>query len=289
MKKALALLWVTCFIFALAACSETGNPDSDTTVDITPSQTAEATQTPESLGTAQPSATPVDYEETVKTVKLNEELIVHGVKITVTETIENDEAYIYAAINGNTIKLIDGEFDSATVYGSDSGEVGIIISSIYYETSTTKVYKVNDNNTVTKTVDMIGTVESVISNEIKMTGIINTIGTWVASREYTLEQGMKFEPKDSQWLILNTDEYRYMTLLCDIDALDVAANKEVTLEQGTKVAMYSTDNQTFAILKDVKTDTMYKIDIESNGFGNCKISNVNLPDYDCFENIMYAG
>ena len=274
-----------------AAGNSDGIPLDALDVKPTPDSTASVSSDAVESSDAQPTETPVIGEN--KTVELitGKEETVNGFSVTLAEQEGETEDSIVAMVGENTYTVAKGYFEKAYLCGRENGTTCLIICSMNEEMSNTLLLKLNSENEklFVKTDSVTGTLLSLENDIMRISRPVDLLGTWMATREYRITKKFKVKDTDNKLWTVKADSSRNMTALCDIKARIYDTQTTTAILEGSEViAVYLDADYDYAVLKDVNSGALYKVYVESNGYGGFIVEDTGAEE-GCFSNIQYSG
>lgn len=304
MKKSIFCMLLAGVILATSACGLfSGNVGtySDETMDY---DTAEKTAIPNSSDTADgegnlvnptPTQTVQVYERKVVNLKKGVSDTVNGYTVRVDEATNDEGDFVYAVCEGQTVYISDGYFEKAYLCARETGKTALVVCAMGEDVNVTKVYRLNreKKSLFYEMSCEYGKLVSISDVTVRIASTVDFLGTWFGERDYTLTETvkskeLKLEPVDNLWVV-EADESRYLTALCDVRAREYDTGKDTAILEGSVVVVVMVDaDSNYAILKDVESEFLYKVYGESDGHGGFLLEDVGAES-GCFDNIRYSG
>lgn len=293
MKKIVLVVSTLFLLFALFGCEGSGNK---VIYEITPAPSSGNTQNTPSAESGNTDVAPSseaaapEYSNSTVELELDKPETANGITVTLSLKSESPDELdsIVAIINDSAYKLADGEVVKAYLCGTKSGDTGIILCCMGWDECTTYTFVITDN-AVEQNFKILG--ELIEAKDLKMSisSRVDMLGTWIGYRQYKIVDGFNVAVKNNPEIIIdNNDDTRFMTALCDIPAKDEKSGDDTFIIEGTDVILESTDGSSYAVLKDVKNGNLYRISVESDGYGGFDILSIGNESL-CLSNIRYSG
>ncbi len=293
MKKIVLVMSTLFLLLALFGCT---GEEHKVIYEITPAPNSGNTQNtpstePSNTDVVQSSEAAIpEYADSTVELELDKPATANGITVTLSLKSESPDELdsIVAVINDNAYKLADGEVIKAYLCGTESGDTGIILCCMGWNECTTYTFVIADN-AVEQNFKTLGELIKADNLKMDISSRVDMLGTWIGHTEYEIVKGFKVAVKNNPEIIIdNNDDTRFMTALCDIPAKDEKSGDDTFIIEGTDVILASTDASSYAVLKDVKSGNLYRISVESDGYGGFDVLNIGNENL-CLSNIRYSG
>lgn len=297
MKKTIAVILLLS-VLLLCACT---NKNADITqsgesLDYTKTQKTSAPKASDVAdgdtiaGTPRPTF--VLYENKTIKLKLNKTGKLNGYEVTLGETqTEAGDDIVTATCDGKTYKVADGYYVSAYLHGRDTGKQALILGTMSEEIYEVHVLRINreKQHLFYETAKTIGKTVSITDEVIRISRNVDMLGTWYGERNFLLDEKFKLQDTEDTTWVVNADESRNLTAMCDIRARAFSDGSNVAILEGSVVTVVMVAGDfDFVVVKDVASSYLYKIYVESDGHGGYLLEDVGSEE-GCFDNIQYWG
>ena len=159
---------------------------------------------------------------------------------------------------------------------------------------TTYVYRINreKKHLFYEMAREIGKLNGVTDAGVNLAKNMDMFGTWPCKKEFTLANNFKLEALDNLWTVsldANRINERNLTALCDLRAREFESGNNTAILEGSVLTVAMIDGDLdYAVLRDVSSNFLYKIYVESDGHGGYLLEDIGSEE-GCFENIQYWG
>lgn len=280
-KRSILIVLALAVLCAFCGCRENTEAPYTEITPIPEEQTAAPTEE------STPKPTETVYEKRSVELKVGKKEQVNGYTVSIKLATGSISAVVKAEINGTTYRITEGDLEKAYLCGFEDGQTGLVIATAIEERNVVGFYLITEDG-VGMVSEMMGSLLSLNEDILKISSLVDVLGTWAASREYVLVEGMKIiSEENTHWKISAHDD-RNMTALCDIKAVSTETGRDTYILSGSVVTLYSTDCESVAVLKDVSTENLYSVEIEWDGIGGFIVAG-NLAEETCLSNIRYSG
>lgn len=226
-----------------------------------------------------------------KPINLGKAEELNGYKVLLEEESTDDDYYISATVENTKYKLLRGFFVKAYLCCNETGLTCLVLCTTNEEINNTVLYTIDSSNEklFMKSDSMVGELVSITGNTMKIGKRLDMLGTWYATMDYGITKKFKIkDPEENLWAV-NAVPERNMTALCDIQAKEYDSGDDAVILDGSVLSMAFIDNDgNYAILKDIGSQVMYKLYVESDGYGGFMIQDEGAETV-CFDNIQYSG
>ncbi|MBQ9949983.1 MAG: hypothetical protein IJO93_04595 [Clostridia bacterium] len=296
--KRITVFVLACMLAVLGGCvngAPANKTGSGTPLDVEGTATKAPIQAVGSdLVEAETDETP---EATILKEKKNNELTigeessVNGYTVTlVTAETENGEQ-VLAVVDGKNYLLAEGYFEKAYLCGRETGSTGLVLCTMNQEMYSVVFYRLDrkKEKLFIKTDATTGVLESIRDRQVRISRSVDLFGTWYAVRTYELTNKFKMKDGDNTLWEVTATEDRHMTALCDLRARDYESGDNTAILEGSVLAMvYIADDRDYAVLRDIESEILYKVYVESDGHGGFLLEDVGAES-GCLSNIQYSG
>ncbi|MEL7609961.1 MAG: hypothetical protein AAGU74_10680 [Bacillota bacterium] len=186
-----------------------------------------------------------------------------------------------------TVQVSEGYLISAFAFTGGWGNCGILVS---VDLASDDYYTVGyrfDGGMPVLSCEEYGCVDEVDGNRITIGGVVDVIGTHLASREYELNSNFELSPAgDGLWHLEEGEGVLIVSRELPVELIESGKPVAATLEPGTALTLTATDAGTFALftLSDGREG---RLEFTFSEWATTLIDGVE--DYEWFESVQYYG